>query len=56
MKQEIKKEILNDLDDVYSIIINNNQESKKIHEILSLIDELQAEIEDLTQTNPYDLE
>ena len=47
MKQEIKKEILNNLDNVYSIIINNNQESKEIHKILSLIDELQTEIEDL---------
>ena len=47
MKEQIKKEILNNLDDVYSIIINNNKESKKINKILSLIDELQTEIDDL---------
>ena len=47
MKEQIKKEILNNLDDVYSIIINNNQESKQIIKILSLIDELQTKIEDL---------
>tara|TARA_R100000773_G_scaffold24109_2_gene21202 strand:- start:226 stop:372 length:147 start_codon:yes stop_codon:yes gene_type:complete len=47
MKREIIKEILNNLDDVYSIIINNNKESKKIIKILSLIDELQTEIYDL---------
>tara|TARA_R100000654_G_scaffold14163_1_gene30555 strand:- start:148 stop:336 length:189 start_codon:yes stop_codon:yes gene_type:complete len=61
MKKEIKKEILNYLDDVYNEIIsginykyfkydhetNNNKESEKINKILSLIDELQTEIYDL---------
>lgn len=44
MKEEIKKEILNNLDDVYTKIIDNNKESEEIHKILSLIDELQNEI------------
>ena len=47
MKEEIKKEILNNLDDVYSKIIDNNKESEEIIKILSLIDELQTEIYDL---------
>jgi len=47
MKQEIKQEILNNLDDVYRKIIDNNKESKEIIKILSLIDELQTEIYDL---------
>lgn len=47
MKEQIKQEILNDLDDVYTKIIDNNKESEEIHKILSLIDELQTEIYDL---------
>ena len=47
MNQEIKQEILNNLDDVYTKIIDNNKESEEIKKILSLIDELQNEIEDI---------
>ncbi len=47
MNQEIKKELINNLDDVYSKIIDNNKESEEIIKILSLIDELQNEIEDI---------
>ena len=45
MNQEIKQELINNLDDVYSKIIDNNKESEEIKKILSLIDELQYEIE-----------
>ena len=45
MNQEIKQELINNLDDVYSKIIDNNEESEEIKKILSLIDELQYEIE-----------
>lgn len=45
MKQEIKKEILNDLDNIYTKILNNNTESEELKKILSLIDELQNEID-----------
>ena len=45
MNQETKKEILNNLDNVYTIILDNNEESEEIKKILSLIDELQYEIE-----------
>ena len=44
MNQETKKEIINNLDDVYSKIIDNNKESEEIKKILSLIDDLQNEI------------
>ncbi len=44
MNQEIKQELINNLDDVYSKIIDNNKESEEINKILSLIDELQNEI------------
>ena len=47
MNQETKKEILNNLDNVYTIILDNNEESEEIKKILSLIDELQYEIEDI---------
>ena len=47
MNQEIKQELINNLDDVYSKIIDNNEESEEIKKILSLIDELQYEIEDI---------
>lgn len=44
MKEKIKQEILNNLDDVYTKIIDNNKESEEIKKILSLIDELQNKI------------
>ena len=44
MNQEIKQELINNLDDVYSKIIDNNKESEEINKKLSLIDELQNEI------------
>ena len=51
MNQKIKKEILNNLDDVYTKIIDNNKSSEEIIKILSLIDKLQNEIGDINLTN-----
>tara|TARA_Y100001972_G_scaffold106430_1_gene134829 strand:- start:62 stop:223 length:162 start_codon:yes stop_codon:yes gene_type:complete len=51
MNPAIKKIILNNLDNIYSIILDNNEESKEINKILTLIDQLQYEIDDLEQIN-----
>lgn len=51
MNQKIKKEILNNLDDVYTKIIDNNKSSEEIIKILSLIDKLQNEIGDINLKN-----
>lgn len=41
--------IINDLDNIYNTILENNKETKEVKEILLLIDELQNKIENLKQ-------
>lgn len=41
--------IINELDNIYNIILETNKETKEIKKILSLIDELQNKIENLKE-------
>jgi hypothetical protein len=41
--------IIDDLDNIYNTILENNKHTKELKKILSLIDELQNKIENLKQ-------